>query len=186
MYPFDVLDENIQRLQELIEDRRLTGELDHPTDSIVHLANASHLITKLWWDGNILMGEGEILGTPQGEVLKALIEAGVKVGISSRGVGNGKVNEDGILVIGESYKLITFDAVADPSCHAAFQEKVVSSKKESVELPRMGVSTIRTETAKTIVKNETRSIDTVNKDILIACLGGFVRSQAEKIKSRLS
>lgn len=182
MYPYDVLQENIGRLQEAVSDRRLVGELDHPTDSIIHFANASHVVTKLWWDGNILMGEGEILNTPHGRVLKALIEDGVKVGISSRGVGNGKVNEDGILVIGESYKLITFDAVADPSTFEAFQEKV-TSKKESVnpsrnELPR--------EVTKTVIKNESSSIDTVNKEALIACLGGFVKSQADRIKSRLN
>jgi hypothetical protein len=183
MYPYDVLDENLSRLQEAISDRRLIGELDHPTDSIIHFANASHIVTKLWWEGNILMGEGEILNTPHGKVLKALIEDGVKVGISSRGVGNGKVNEDGILVIGESYKLITFDAVADPSTFSAFQEKV-TSKKESVIPSREG--SLRKEVAKTVIKNETSSIDTVNKEALIACLGGFVKSQAEKIKSRLS
>ncbi|CAE7860317.1 21 [Symbiodinium microadriaticum] len=124
MYPYDVLDENLHRLMECVDDRRLVGELDHPTDSIIHFANASHVVTKLWWEGNVLMGEGEILNTPHGKVLKALINDGIKVGISSRGVGNGKVNEDGILVIGESYKLITFDAVADPSTFSAFQEKV--------------------------------------------------------------
>jgi len=69
------------------------------------------------------MGQGEILNTPCGKLLKSLINDGVRVGISSRGVGNGKVNENGILVIGESYKLITFDAVADPSTHSAFQQK---------------------------------------------------------------
>lgn len=183
MYPYDVLDENLSRLQEAIADRRLIGELDHPTDSIIHFANASHIVTKLWWEGNILMGEGEILNTPHGKVLKALIEDGVKVGISSRGVGNGKVNEDGILVIGESYKLITFDAVADPSTFSAFQEKV-TSKKESVMNSRMETSLHKV--AEKVNKNETNSIDTVNKEALIACLGGFVKSQAEKIKSRLS
>jgi len=183
MYPYDVLDENLSRLQEAISDRRLIGELDHPTDSIIHFANASHIVTKLWWEGNILMGEGEILNTPHGKVLKALIEDGVKVGISSRGVGNGKVNEDGILVIGESYKLITFDAVADPSTFSAFQEKV-TSKKESVIHSRE--ESLRKEVAKTVNKNETSSIDTVNKEALIACLGGFVKSQADKIKSRLN
>jgi hypothetical protein len=65
--------------------------------------------------------------------LKALINDGVKIGISSRGVGNGKVDENGILVIGESYKLITFDAVADPSTFSAFQEKVLTMKPS---LPR--------------------------------------------------
>lgn len=185
MYPYDVLDENVGRLQEAIKERRLVGELDHPTDSIVHFATASHIVTKLWWDGNTLMGEGEILNTPHGKVLKALIEDGVKIGISSRGVGNGKVNEDGILVIGESYKLITFDAVADPSTFAAFQEKVVS-KDESVRryVPNTRASqTVRNNSSE---KNESTGIHTINKELLIAYLGGFVTSHTEKLKSRLS
>lgn len=183
LYPYGVLDENVIRLQEAITDRRLVGELDHPTDSIIHFANASHVVTKLWWDGNVLMGEGEILNTPHGKVLKALLEDGVKVGISSRGVGSGRVNEDGILVIGESYKLITFDCVADPSTFAAFQEKVVSKKRESVnpsQDERFGENT-----PKTAIRNESSSIHTVNKEALIACLGGFVKSQTQKYKSRL-
>ena len=131
LYPFDVLSSNVDKLVETVSGRGLFGELDHPTDSIIHLANASHLVTKLLWEGNVLMGEGEVLNTPSGKVLKSLIEAGVRVGISSRGVGNGQVNNEGVLVIGESYKLITFDAVADPSTFAAFQQKVVSGKREA-------------------------------------------------------
>jgi len=185
MYPYDVLDENLNRLSEVVTDRRLVGELDHPTDSIIHFAEASHVVTKLWWEENVLMGEGEILNTPNGMILKALIEDGVKVGISSRGVGNGKVNEDGILVIGESYKLITFDAVADPSTFAAFQEKVVSqSKKEYVE-PSKTQKRLDSRVEAKSVKNEASGIDTVNKEALIACLGGFVKSQTQEIKSRL-
>lgn len=179
MYPYSVLDENVKRLQEAIRDRRLIGELDHPTDSIVHFANASHIITKLWWEGSILMGEGEILNTPHGKVLKALINDGVKIGISSRGVGNGKVNENGILVIGESYKLITFDAVADPSTYSAFQEKVVS-RNESVVRRQPEVLD------NSAVKNGSTSIHKVSKEALIACLGGVVKSQVENYKARLS
>lgn len=190
MYPYSVLDENVKRLNEALEDRRLVGELDHPTDSIIHFADASHVITKLWWDGNVLMGEGEILNTPHGKVLKALIDDGVKVGISSRGVGNGSTNEDGILVIGESYKLITFDAVADPSTFAAFQEKVVDKPSRG---KREGVTSRKTlegnrkdgVQADSVTKNESCGIDTVNKEALIACLGGFVKSQTEKYMSRL-
>lgn len=177
-YPFGVLDENVKGLQETIKNGGLIGELDHPTDSIVHFANASHKITRLWWEGKTLMGEGIILNTPHGKILKALINDGVRVGISSRGVGNGKVNEDGILVIGESYKLITFDAVADPSTSQAFQEKVVS--KESVV---HGVSA--SETTKSI-KNEASGIHTLNKDIVLAALGGIIQEQAKAIKERLN
>lgn len=187
MYPYDVLDENVHRLMEAVKDRRLVGELDHPTDSIIHFANASHVVTKLWWEGNVLMGEGEILNTPHGKVLKALIDDGVKVGISSRGVGNGKVNEDGILVIGESYKLITFDAVADPSTFAAFQEKVVT-KDESYRRSIRDMareSYARNNSQPKAVKNESTGIDTINKEMLIAYLGGFVKTQSQKYKSRL-
>jgi hypothetical protein len=185
MYPYDVLNENIGRLQEAIDDRRLVGELDHPTDSIIHFANTSHVVTKLWWDGNVLMGEGEILNTPSGMILKSLIDGGVKVGISSRGVGNGKVNEDGILVIGESYKLITFDAVADPSTFAAFQEKVVAKGESYKPQINQPVHQIKEKNANSSIKNESSGIDTVNKEVLIAYLSGFVKSQTQEFKSRL-
>lgn len=175
MYPFEVLDVNVKKMMPSIEEGGITGELDHPTDSIVHFKDASHKITKLWWEGNTLMGEGVILSTPAGRILRALINDGVRIGISSRGVGNGKVNEDGILVIGESYKLITFDAVADPSTHAAFQEKVISSKKESVNYQQSSI------------KNEARSIDKLpNKELLLACLRGHFTKQANQVKARIS
>jgi hypothetical protein len=174
MYPFAVLDENVSRLREVIEKRGLVGELDHPADSIIHFKDASHVITKLWWDANVLMGEGEVLTTPHGRVLQALLNCGVRVGISSRGVGNGKVNEDGILVIGDSYRLITFDAVADPSTFAAFQERVVGSSKREAYAPR-GNST------KTTTKNEGSRIHTLSKETVIAALGGIVKSHTRKI-----
>jgi Prohead core protein serine protease len=181
MYPYSVLNDNVKKLSEAIKQRRLIGELDHPSDSIVHFANASHIITRLWWEGNTLMGEGEILNTPHGKVLRALLDDGVKVGISSRGVGNGKVNENGILVIGESYKLITFDAVNEPSTFAAFQEKVVSDKSRNDETVTQYSQTHNYE-----LKNEATRIDMVSKEALIACLGGIVRTQTDQIRRGLS
>lgn len=177
MYSYDVLNENVKKLQECVKARGLVGELDHPEDSIIHFEKASHVITKLWWEGSILMGEGEILNTPHGKILKALINDGVRVGVSSRGVGNGKTNENGILVIDESYKLITFDVVADPSTFAAFQKKVGTTKESQEYSPAVF--------EKSQKKNETRSIHNVNKDALIACLGGFVKEQTNNIKMRL-
>lgn len=174
LYPKSILENNTKRLLSTIKEGGLIGELDHPTDSIIHFKEASHKITKLWWDGNVLMGEGVILSTPCGRILQNLINNGVRIGISSRGVGNGKVNEDGILVIGESYKLITFDAVADPSTHAAFQEKVVKREWEVEEKSK--------EIEVSPMKNEARSIDMVNKELLLACLGSVIKQQANKIK----
>jgi hypothetical protein len=172
MYPFGVLDENIKRLSETVKTRGLIGELDHPTDSIVHYKDCSHLVTKLWWDGNTLMGEGQILNTPCGKVLRSLIEDGVRVGISSRGVGNGKVSEDGILVIGESYKLITFDAVADPSTYAAFQQRVINKENTDAK-----------ENYNISPKNESTSIH--NSDVLVAVLGGLIKNKTTELKTRL-
>ncbi len=174
MYPFSVLDENVQRLMETVNSRGLVGELDHPVDSIIHFKEASHVVTKLFWKGNVLMGEGEILSTAHGRQLKALLNDGVRVGISSRGVGNGKVNENGVLVIGESYKLITFDAVADPSCFSAFQEKIVG-KRESV-MPQNNHNYQ--------AKNENTRIYT--KEHVIAALGGIVKQKTGNIKARIS
>lgn len=177
LYPRDVLDSNVVRLQETIDAGGLIGECDHPTDSIIHFANCCHKITKLWWEGNTLMGEGIILNSPMGKLLKALINDGVRIGISSRGVGNGKVNEDGILVIGESYKLITFDAVADPSTYAAFQEKVTSTRRESV-IPSQNFEV-------NAVKNETQRIDRISEHLVLACISGLIKEETDKIKARL-
>ena len=107
---------------------------------------------------------------------------GVRVGISSRGVGNGKVNEDGILVIGESYKLITFDAVADPSTNAAFQERVVSKRREENVNPIPVLPEIHSNN----VKNEASGIHIVTKELVLACLGGMIRNSTNDIKKRLS
>jgi hypothetical protein len=177
MYPHSVLDTNVGRLLSTMNEGGLIGELDHPTDSIIHFKEAAHKITKLWWEGNTLMGEGTILSTPCGRILRSLINDGVRIGISSRGVGNGKVNEDGILVIGESYKLITFDAVADPSTYAAYQEKVVGSKRETKNYELSSENSMKT---------EARSIDnSINKQLLLACLGSKFKQQANQVKARL-
>lgn len=174
MYPEGVLKANVERLMEAITHRGLVGELDHPTDSIIHFENASHLVTKLWWEGQDLMGEGEVLGTPSGKLLKSLIEAGVRVGISSRGVGNGQTNDNGVLVIGESYKLITFDAVADPSTFAAFQQRVVGNE-----------SVIPTINHIPSTKNESSSIHKVNAKALISFLGHVFEAKTNEIKKGL-
>lgn len=168
-YPYDILNSNVRALQETIKSGGLLGELDHPTDSIVHFANASHKITKLWWENKTLMGEGIILNTPCGKILKSLINDGARIGISSRGVGSGKVNEDGVLVIGESYKLITFDAVADPSTHSAFQERV----KEYYS-PKITQET---------TKNESINIYN-NKELLLVCLESLIKNKTQEIKVR--
>jgi len=121
VYPKQVLESQVKGLQDMITENRLCGELDHPSHDIVKLSNASHLITGLHMQGNDVIGEAKILDTPAGKVAQALIEGGVKVGISSRGVGT--LTEDTmnkVKYVNEDYKLVTFDLVADPSTRGAF------------------------------------------------------------------
>lgn len=183
MYPYEILASSVNRLDETVKSRSLVGELDHPDNSIIHFDKASHLVTKLWWEGNALMGEGEVLDTPHGRILKSLLEAGVRVGISSRGVGNGTTNNEGVLVIGESYKLITFDAVADPSTFQAFQ-KMVAGKKESVKEEPI-ISNTNGVNNNSLTKTESSSIYNVNANALIAYLGHLVEEEKQKIRNNI-
>ena len=120
IYPTNVLEGQLQKVQPLISERRLCGELDHPQNDTVKLSNASHLITKLEMKGDELIGEAEILKTPAGLTAKALVEGGVKIGISSRGMGTLSEDAKGNKVVNEDFRLVTFDLVADPSTRGAF------------------------------------------------------------------
>jgi hypothetical protein len=114
-----VLEREVQKYQELIRQNRALGELDHPDSSVVELKNASHLITDIWWNGNDVMGKAKILNTPSGQVLKALCESGVKLGISSRGLGSVRESR-GQTIVEDDFNLICFDFVSDPSTTGAF------------------------------------------------------------------
>jgi len=119
IYEKKLLVREMNRLDEAIVERRLMGELDHPTHDAVKLGNVSHLVTKLQMRGDEMIGEAEILNTPCGQVAQALIKGGVKLGISSRGMGS--LTERGeYSVVNEDFKLVTFDLVADPSTTGAF------------------------------------------------------------------
>lgn len=136
IYSKPILESAIEGLQGKINERSLVGALDHPTNDIIHLSQASHLITKLYMKGNDVIGEAEILSTPSGKVVQALIDDGVKLGISSRGIGSLTQNEDATSKVNEDFKLVTFDFVADPSTRGAFAnvtESVMSVNTKKVE-----------------------------------------------------
>jgi len=128
IYEKKLLEREMTRLDEAIKERRLMGELDHPTQDAILLHNVSHLVTKLNMKGNDMMGEAEILNTPCGQVAQALIKGGVKLGISSRGMGSLSELAHGVSMVNDDYKLVTFDLVADPSTKGAFPGLVNESK----------------------------------------------------------
>jgi hypothetical protein len=119
VYPCDVLRKEITRYQTVIEDNRALGELDHPDDSVINLRNVSHLMVDVWWQGKDVMGKLKVLDTPSGRILKDLVNAGVKLGISSRGLGSVKESM-GKTYVQEDFELICFDIVSEPSTPNAF------------------------------------------------------------------
>ena len=129
IYGKNLLEREVKNLQPIISERRLCGELDHPNDEVVHLANVSHIITDLKMEGNTLVGEAEFLDTPSGRILQELAKAGVRIGISSRATGSVEhdMKEDAYMVQ-DNLRMITWDMVADPSCQNAFPQLVEHKK----------------------------------------------------------
>ena len=113
-----------------IKERRALGELDHPDSSVVNLANVSHNILDMGWQGNDLVGRVEVLGTPAGNILKELFKSGIRLGISSRGMGSVKEvmrEGDETLEVQPDFELIAFDFVSNPSTQGAFLSPVNES-----------------------------------------------------------
>ena len=134
VYPKDTLmreAENYSKVQ--IKERRALGELDHPDSSVVNLNNVSHNVMEMHWKGDDLVGTVEVLGTPAGNILKELFKSGIKLGISSRGLGSVKEldenDEKDTVQVQPDFELIAFDFVSNPSTHGAF----LSPLKEGVE-----------------------------------------------------
>ncbi len=119
VYPIEILKREAKKYEEAVNERRATGELDHPDSAVVSLSNVSHMVTKMWWEGDTLMGEVQLLETPSGNILKGLLKSGVMLGISSRGVGSVK-NIKGLDVVQEDFELIAFDFVSSPSTPGAY------------------------------------------------------------------
>ena len=119
VYPRRVLEKEIENYKKLCKERRSVGELDHPDDSVVNLKNVSHVILDVWWDRDKVMGKIEVLDTPSGQILKSLVESGIKLGISSRGLGSVH-QESGRTVVEDDFQLICFDIVQEPSTGNAF------------------------------------------------------------------
>ena len=132
IYPREVLLREVGKyLDTNVSERRALGELDHPESSVVNLNNASHNIVEMHWDGDDLLGTVEVLSTPAGNILKELFKSGIKLGISSRGLGSVEtLGESGAQEVQPDFELIAFDFVSNPSTHGAF----LSPMNESVDL----------------------------------------------------
>jgi hypothetical protein len=132
IYPKEILVREAKKYHvEFVKQRRAMGELDHPDSSVVNLQNVSHNVLEMHWEGNDLLGTVEVLGTPSGNILKELFKAGIKLGISSRGLGSIK-QESASDEVQDDFELIGFDFVSNPSTHGAFLRPVHESKGSSI------------------------------------------------------
>lgn len=120
-YPRDILMREAKKYSDInIKERRALGELDHPDSAVVNLNNVSHNVTEMHWAGNDLVGTVEVLSTPAGNILKELFKCGIKLGISSRGLGSIKQLGENQVEVQNDYELIAFDFVSNPSTQGAF------------------------------------------------------------------
>jgi hypothetical protein len=122
VYPEDILKREANKyMDNFVKQRRAMGELDHPESSVVNLKNVSHNIVDMGWDGKDLVGTVEILPTPSGNILRDLLQSGILLGISSRGLGSVKKDmREGADVVQDDFDLIAFDFVSNPSTPVAF------------------------------------------------------------------
>jgi hypothetical protein len=130
VYPFAVLNKEVQRYnKEFVAEGRAFGELGHPEGPTVNLDRVSHMITKLEADGKNFVGEAKLLSTPMGEIAKALIKDGGKLGVSSRGMGSLESRSGANYVKDDFYLATAADIVADPSAPQAFVEGIMEGKE---------------------------------------------------------
>ena len=129
VYPMNILKREVQNYMKAVKEYRSCGELDHPEDSVVNLKNASHMVTSLWWEGQDLMGKIKVLTTPSGNILSSLINDGVTLGISSRGLGS-VIEQQGQTLVEDDFQLICFDIVSEPSTQGAYMSMTESKQKQ--------------------------------------------------------
>jgi hypothetical protein len=129
VYPYQTLMREVKTYQKLVKENRALGELDHPDDSVINLRNASHMVTSVWMEDKSVMGKVKVLNTPSGKILRELVNDGVKLGISSRGMGSVKESTQGTMVE-DDFQLICFDFVSEPSTPGAFMMSEAKNLKE--------------------------------------------------------
>lgn len=138
VYPKQILMRESQAyLNEFITQRRAVGELDHPESTVVNLKNVSHNLTELHWEGDDLYGTLEILSTPSGNIVKELMRNGIRIGVSSRGIGSVKPMTEDTVEVDEDFKILCWDIVSNPSTHGAFLKEGIEQSLQFNKINRI-------------------------------------------------
>jgi hypothetical protein len=130
-YSRDLWEREIDKYMDSVKQNRALGELDHPDSSIINLKNVSHNIKKIWWNGDHVMGAIEILPTPSGNILAALFQNNIPVGVSSRGMGSLKQMGE-LMEVQDDFELLCWDFVSTPSNPGSYMGRLNESKTTSI------------------------------------------------------
>ena len=136
VYPKDILEREIRNYEKLIREKRAFGELDHANEPIVNMKNISHTIREIWMEGDVVYGKVEILDTPCGKIIEAIIKAGCRPGISSRALGSLQ-RENNVNVVQDDLQIICWDFVSEPSTVGSFMTLAESRQYSNEEINKI-------------------------------------------------
>jgi hypothetical protein len=176
LYTAPLWERELRRLDRALTERRVFGELDHPSDGRTQLQRVSHIVTGLRLENGVVIGEAEIMNTERGRDLKAILEAGARVGVSSRGYGSTVTNDKGQEVVQEDYKLVTFDFVAEPANVTSYPERVKDQKEED-----MAVTNKKEPAPEKVVESSEADLDAKKEEFANIALQVFA-NEREKIR----
>jgi hypothetical protein len=179
IYPSATLEAEMGRYQkEFIETKRALGELGHPDGPQINGDRVSHLITEMRRDGNDFYGKAKILSTPMGEIVKSLLDEGVKIGVSTRGLGSVKAGKGGVMEVQSDFHLSTVDIVTDPSAPNAFVNGIMENVEYYYDIASgnwraaQAIQEIQEEVEKKI----NRVVRTIDEETATRMFQTFVRS----------
>ena len=178
IYPSQTLEKEMTRYQkEFIEPKRALGELGHPDGPSINGDRVSHLITSMKREGNDFYGKAKILGTPMGEIVKSLLDEGVKIGVSTRGLGSVK-ERNGIMEVQNDFHLSTVDIVTDPSAPNAFVNGIMENREYYYDIASGSwrATEVIEEIVEEVEKKINRVVRRIDEETAARMFKAFVRS----------
>jgi len=183
IYATEILEKEMGRYnKEFIEPKRALGELGHPAGPTVNADRVSHLIVEMSRDNNDFIGKAKVLSTPMGEIVKNFIDEGVKIGVSTRGLGSVKPGKGGIMEVQDDFHLSTVDIVTDPSAPNAFVNGIMENVEYYYDIAagnwiaRQPVEEVIEEIQQEVEKQVRRVVKTIDENVAADMLSRFISS----------
>ena len=179
IYPSAVLEKEMNRYnKDFIQTKRALGELGHPDGPQINGDRVSHLITEMKRDGSNFVGKAKILGTPMGNIVKTFIDEGVKVGVSTRGLGSVKQTKEGIMEVQDDFHLATVDVVTDPSGPNCFVNGIMENTEYYYDITSgtWRAQDFIEEAVKEVKKQYTKNVRKIDEHTAARLFENFVKS----------